>query len=265
MRSPLRADLAEKLNEGLEEFRALVTEVVRDEQFRDQLTGLKNGQAFVEALSALINHARQDPFWIAFIEVDRMKRLNDAFSHERVNTLLKDIAVCLERMSTQVFPDGAIAYRASGDEFFLIGRITPGSDLEMMGKKIDFVRESISQIEVKIDGVDELLKCTVSIGWLPSMDISMLGREEILDLLERVVGVAKRSGRNKTVRYEPQHANFRLETVRSSCPECKAAFTCDDTAEALGMCSLLYCPICGHRSARPPLPIPTKRPMPKDI
>ena len=111
---------AEKIDEALRALREVVAEVVRDEQLRDQLTKLGNDHALTEWIKTTM--ARQTPFWIAFLEVDRFKEINDVFGYTNADTLLKRIAEQLTTASSY-FPQGVTAFRAHGDEFYLAGAL----------------------------------------------------------------------------------------------------------------------------------------------
>ncbi|MDE2562365.1 MAG: EAL domain-containing protein [Sphingomonadales bacterium] len=80
----------------------------------DALTGVLNRRAFLAALERAMDDAEQFP-WIALIDLDGFKHINDTYGHSAGDAVLKAVA---ERIGEQ---DGAFAHgRLGGDEFALI-------------------------------------------------------------------------------------------------------------------------------------------------
>jgi diguanylate cyclase (GGDEF)-like protein len=85
---------------------------------RDELTNLYNRRA---ALSILENHIRiaqktRDFLTICFIDVDKLKKINDSHGHAAGDKLLKKIASCLR----DYVRDSDYICRLGGDEFLVI-------------------------------------------------------------------------------------------------------------------------------------------------
>ena len=165
----------EKLDAALDVLRREVEAVVREEQIRDQLTGLPNGFALSELLQSRIESNQE--FWCAFVEVDYFKRINDQFSYEVADGLLQKIAKRLKAFEDYI--SGTIPIRAHGDEFYLFGPLTGEGIEERIHAALDRVREEISGISVPTEHGE--MRCTVSVGWLTSRD----GGDDVLT--ERLV------------------------------------------------------------------------------
>jgi diguanylate cyclase (GGDEF)-like protein len=85
---------------------------------RDELTNLYNRRA---ALSILENHIRlaqknRDFLTICFIDVDKLKKINDSHGHDEGDKLLKKVAFCLR----ENVRDRDYICRLGGDEFLVI-------------------------------------------------------------------------------------------------------------------------------------------------
>lgn len=81
----------------------------------DSLTGLRNRLNLEESLVELVKkaEAQKQGACIFFLDIDRLKYINDTYGHQLGDGLIEAIA---ERIK-QVCPENAIIARASGDEF----------------------------------------------------------------------------------------------------------------------------------------------------
>jgi len=97
--------------------RASVAEL-EAQAFRDPLTGLMNRRAFDLDLDRERARARRHrrPVSVVVVDVDHLKRVNDAMGHREGDKLLRALAAALE--STLRREDGA--YRIGGDEFAIL-------------------------------------------------------------------------------------------------------------------------------------------------
>ena len=84
----------------------------------DTLTPLPNRRAFLRRLDAVIRHAARHntPAAILFIDLDRLKRINDDYGHHAGDVVLKHVA---RQLSASLRATDMVA-RIGGDEFGLI-------------------------------------------------------------------------------------------------------------------------------------------------
>jgi diguanylate cyclase (GGDEF)-like protein len=159
----------EQIAAALKSLESLIEGRIRLEQLSDQMTKLANGVALSETIHSRLE--QPDEFWVAFIEVDRFKSINDRFGYENANELLRKIAELLRDVSG-CFPGTTSPFRAHGDEFYLLG--IPGGEpthqVDAISQLLGLVREKIAKLNVLIEGRGEM-NCTVSIGWLMGSDI----------------------------------------------------------------------------------------------
>ena len=94
-----------------------------EQAVRDDLTGLANRTAFLERLATACADATDGgpSVAVAFVDLDGMKRVNDARGHNAGDALLIAVA---RRLTTAVAADGLVA-RLGGDEFAVLCRGGP--------------------------------------------------------------------------------------------------------------------------------------------
>jgi diguanylate cyclase (GGDEF)-like protein len=241
----------EKVAEAMKQVRTLIEEIVRHEQLRDGLTGLPNDAALSAEIEEALASGR--PFWCAFVEIDYFKRLNDLFGYQKADAMLKEVGAHLVRAGAY-FPDGARAFRAHGDEFYLLGSLTDGETDDVLSKNLDRLRSSVEGVRLRAGPGTAVMQCTVCVGWattatLTGPDLTARG---VRIALESAVALAKRQGRNRVVRFSEEARKSELRTVRDHCGSCRVAFTVDLPADETRTDDL-FCPNCGAGVARPPV------------
>jgi len=97
----------------------------RDRAVLDPLTGLLNRASLESRVAEIEQQARLTDGAVAVVllDLDRFKRVNDEFGHERGDAVLRDAASEIRR-SLRSFE---LVYRIGGEEFLLL---LPGADLE---------------------------------------------------------------------------------------------------------------------------------------
>lgn len=93
-------------------------EAIRQYAFHDPLTNLPNRWLFEEVLGSVADqHKRSNqPFAVMFLDVDGLKKINDAYGHTAGDELLKAVA---DRLCHLLRKQDFIA-RLAGDEFMII-------------------------------------------------------------------------------------------------------------------------------------------------
>lgn len=245
----------DRINAALAEVRRLIEELVRKEQLTDGLTGLANDIALSNDLTSKIVDGVE--FWCAFVEIDHFKRLNDAFGYQIADAMLKSVARHLT-LAKEHFQKGPEAYRAHGDEFFLVGSLGDESQ-EQIEERLNALRINIEKVQIAVEG-REPMKCTVSIGWYASnLSKEALTERSIRNFLESAVALAKRQGRNRVVKYDEKARKAEVRSLRDNCQACSSAFTLDVPLEHEKK-EQLHCPNCGNRIDRPAAPNPPPQP-----
>ncbi|WP_417355806.1 diguanylate cyclase [Gallaecimonas pentaromativorans] len=166
----LEAGLFDEQRLRLEELQQQVADLeTRAEQFRNQLaqqrldslsdslTQLPNRAAFDERL--LAEHKRLQrfghPLWMAILDVDHFKDINDRFGHIAGDKTLRVIAHTIRRS----LRDTDFIARFGGEEFVILFPELEEADLH---RPLTKIREAVRNIPFKFK--DESVRVTVSIG-----------------------------------------------------------------------------------------------------
>ena len=123
----------------------------------DRLTGLPNRAFFIDKLQETINRSKSENtlFALIFINLDRLKLLNQSLGHDIGDRVLKSVG---QRLKSIIRPTDTLT-RLGGDEFtLLIEQLQEAKDAKVLVKKI------LSCIEEPFYFDDEVVSITVSIG-----------------------------------------------------------------------------------------------------
>lgn len=155
----------------------------------DALTGLYNYGYLMDALDREMHRAERygGAVTLVMFDIDHFKSFNDRFGHQAGNEALKAVAALLRREKRE----SDIAARYGGEEFVLI---LPGEE-EAGAETAHRLREAISRIEVPVGG-GTTTGITVSAG-VASYPRGASSREELVECVDRLLYVSKRSGRNR--------------------------------------------------------------------
>lgn len=255
------------VKEALEALRQQIDQRVRAEQLCDQLTRLPNEAALLAAIENL--NERNQPFWLAFVEVDRFKWINDRFGYQHADVLLQRIAGALEA-AEHYFGQRATAFRPHGDEFYLLGAWTGDTDVPVLESALDLVRRSIGALRIATDRGP--VQCTVSIGWLDSASLTaaltargaVLTRREIFGSLEIAMAEAKWQ-KDCVVRFSKELQSDPPLSLRTECSSCRSKIQVSAKRSGLGEAKAWSCPICQTPILAPPIPEVEPAPRPQTI
>ena len=154
----------------------------------DALTGVHNRKALLERLEETLSNARRHgfPVWVAFIDLDRFKYINDRYGHAVGDRLL----VMLSSRLREVLRREDIIGRYGGDEFILV---LPGDARnELSTQAIDRIMAAICE-PLAFDGYSLSITSSVGIAAFPA------DGDQPSMLIERADAAmyrAKESGRN---------------------------------------------------------------------
>ena len=167
--------------------RVLAEERLRYLAEHDDLTGLHNRRALLAHLDARLQAGQPGPVSTLFIDLDRLKVINDYLGHNAGDWFIRVLA---ERLQEGAEGPNLIA-RLGGDEFVVVPAVPMDAETaEALACRL----QSILRERVDIDG--EMLTRTVSIG----VALGVPGRDTTSDLLRRAdqaVLTAKSSGGNQ--------------------------------------------------------------------
>jgi diguanylate cyclase (GGDEF)-like protein/PAS domain S-box-containing protein len=174
-------------------------EIIHQQAYYDNLTGLPNRMLFTNQLTLAIKHARlrQQRLAIFFLDLDRFKNINDTLGHAMGDQLLQGVA---ERLAASLRGEDTLA-RFGGDEFMLLLELKPPDDEGRIAQRIlqNFDRP------LKVEGNDYHLAASLGVSVYPE------DGEDAATLIKNADTAANRvkeQGRNSYQRYLPDmHAS----------------------------------------------------------
>ncbi len=162
---------------------------------QDGLTSLTNRRGFDTRLDMELSRACRDQQSMALImiDVDHFKRFNDTYGHQMGDECLKSVASGL--LAAVLRPSDLVA-RYGGEEFAVILPSVDQAGAEAVAERI---RQSISALAIVHAGNDELGMVTVSVGVACGVPARVTREKDVINLADKALYQAKRSGRNRVV------------------------------------------------------------------
>lgn len=156
----------------------------------DELTGLRNRRALDRRLEEEAARAMRyvRPLVLALMDLDGFKAINDRFSHEVGDEVLREVGRLLARRLRA----SDVAARWGGEEFALL---LPDTELEDAVRVLDGLRVRLA--ELPWHELHSELSLTASIGAAALEEVDEL--PDLLRLADRRLYAAKQQGRNRVV------------------------------------------------------------------
>jgi diguanylate cyclase (GGDEF)-like protein len=174
----------------------------------DPLTGARNRRYFYETISKDIAQATRShlktpnasecgpaqELIFVLVDIDRFKRVNDELGHTAGDRLLQEVA----KRIASVMRRSDDLVRWGGEEFMLVCRTTDRDNASLLCNR---VLEAIRDVPFNVGNGIEIHK-TCSIGWAPfpwlKDDVGMLSLDNVIELADKALYLAKREGRNRS-------------------------------------------------------------------
>jgi diguanylate cyclase (GGDEF)-like protein len=133
------------------------------------------------------------------LDVDRFKEINEEFGQQSGDMALTQLAERLLRVVRR----SDLLVRWGGEQFLILSRSTERKDGAVLAQRI---LDTVAAEPLEVSG-DHSLRRTCSMGWVPFPWLrsapDKLSVEQVLDLAEKALLVAKNSGRNQAVGLAP--------------------------------------------------------------
>lgn len=140
-------------------------ESLRNQASHDSLTGLPNRSLLQDRLHQAIGYSANSasPIWIAFIDLDRFKFVNDSVGHKAGDILLKNIA---KRLQSAVRSTDTVA-RLGGDEFVLLMSERTDRTASSAAAAMQRILDAVAQPLI-IDGQEFFPTCSLGVTVYPT-------------------------------------------------------------------------------------------------
>ncbi len=164
-------------------------ELVEQLQFyaeRDPLTGLYNRRTFINKLEEYAERADQP--YLAIIDIDFFKKINDSYGHLIGDQVLKKVARLIDKATVH----NKIAARYGGEEFILFFDSIQRDELI---RYLEEIRNDVEQTRFTCTQGKPITGLTISIGAAPLNMNADYYRS--IDLADQHLYTAKRKGRNQ--------------------------------------------------------------------
>lgn len=161
----------------------------RKDSMTDALTKLPNRLAYQEKVESFnaINHNDNKSAFLAVLDIDHFKQINDKYGHSVGDKTLQIIA---SHISKQLSPNDFVA-RWGGEEFVAI---LHDATQQQCFDKLELLRKKIAGLPFKFKG--SRVSVTISIGL---SDINAANNiEDAFEIADNLLFEAKKNGRNQT-------------------------------------------------------------------
>ena len=164
----------------------------------DALTGLPNRRMLMDRMGQALALAARGNFVmsVAFIDLDRLKFVNDNLGHEAGDELLKTVA---QRMESCVRKADTVA-RLGGDEFVLLSLHNLGQDSGALARTCLHIGEMLAKLQkvlaepVMLGNAPFSVTCSIGVSLYPQHCNSA---DLLLKHADAAMYLAKKGGRNK--------------------------------------------------------------------
>ena len=222
----------------------------REQVNRDPLTGLFSRAGFMQQGQMLLRRRRPNGHVAAImmLDIDRFRRINEAFGQRAGDRVLQHVAECLRHAfrnlrqadpgataDESVIPDVLIG-RMTGDEFALVFSSLPGEETAL--KAAEIIQAHLRR-PFQIDGLDLMLRTSIGAAWFPRHGRNF---EMLLAKADVAMSVARQQGGNRILIYDDQYG----EQLRGDFELQSALATVLDRNELV----LHYQPIIDSRTER---------------
>ena len=162
----------------------------------DDLTGLLNRRALIAHLDDRLADGRPGPVALVFLNLDRLKAVNDHLGHKAGDRFIEAFAQLLREAAD---PSAAVA-RFGGDEFVVVPAVSMDAHAaEVLAERLQM------QVHKQVEVDSETITRTVSIG----VAVGVPGADDASDVLRRAdqaVLSAKNVGGNAVAAFDPEMA-----------------------------------------------------------
>jgi diguanylate cyclase (GGDEF)-like protein len=146
---------------------------LEDTAYRDMLTGTYNRHYGMKLLNGWLE--QRIPFVICFVDMDRLKWVNDVFGHLEGDRYILQVTNLL-----QTFSANACVCRLGGDEFMVLAPGMAGAAAEA---RLEVLRDSLVSREHRMEN-GQTYKCSMSFGVVEITEDNTISAVDLLSLAD---------------------------------------------------------------------------------
>ncbi|MGZ9165644.1 MAG: diguanylate cyclase, partial [Anaerolineales bacterium] len=165
-------------------------EALREQSFRDALTGLYNRRYMEEVLKQQLNRVTRQlhPLGIIMIDIDHFKIFNDTYGHAAGDALLRELG----RFLQSHIRGEDIACRYGGEEFILI---MPDASLKAAQQRAEYLRQGARQLRLQdASQFHEGITLSAGVAIYPQHGLTI---ENVVRAADAALYHAKQKGRDR--------------------------------------------------------------------
>jgi diguanylate cyclase (GGDEF)-like protein len=167
-------------------------ELARFQAGHDGLTSLPNRNAVLDAIEQQTRHCGDSAFCVMYIDLDRFKRMNDAYGHSFGDAVLIEVS---RRLLLAVRSEDLVA-RISGDEFVVLVPHLTGEEAEVLALRVS------AQVSGLLSLAGHQVEVQLSIG--VAQHSAGMNAEDVLTNADVAMYQSKAAGRGNVTCYIPQ-------------------------------------------------------------
>lgn len=169
-------------------------ELLSEEALHDELTGLPNRFDIANKLAKLPSDDRKKDYWIAILDLDDFKAINDTYGHNCGDHALVSVANIIKGL-----PEGIEVCRYGGEEFLLISK----DEFAPAEETLEALRSKIESAELEFEG--NKIKITSTIGAAyPSKEQSV---DSWINAADKMLYEGKAGTKNCVLVHRPKFQN----------------------------------------------------------
>lgn len=179
----------------------------QEEAIKDSLTGLYNHRYFIDKMEDFCDEKDNEPLSLLMINVDMFAMFNDIYGNQAGDRALIKIAEAIQFVCGSM----GILIRYGGDMFAILLDQTDTYFAYEMAEKIRMRVENMSMAA----GDEVARHLTISIG-LSVCPMLAKDDKQLIEQANKALDLAKKSGRNKTIIFDPKTASEDMPQVMQS-------------------------------------------------